>query len=140
MSRITRRSQLREAVYLILFRADYYDLQEMKDQIKDFFMDEDEFNEEETQFIAQRVLDICERLEVIDARLDEISVGWKVKRMNRSDLTALRLAFYEINYDKSIPVAAAINEAVELAKNYGTDNSGSFVNGVLAKVAADAGR
>ena len=140
MGRITRRSQLREAVFLILFRADYYSLKEMKDQIRDFFMDEDEFTEEEMQYITGRVMDICSRLETIDEKLDEISVGWKVKRMNLSDLTALRLAYYEIMYDESVPVAAAINEAVELAKNYGTDNSGSFVNGILAKVAADAGR
>ena len=116
--KINRRSQLREA----------------------FFLDEDEFTEDEIQYIADRVLNICEKLEIIDEKLDEISVGWKVRRMTRSDLTALRLAYYEINYDESVPVAAAINEAVELAKNYGTENSGSFVNGILAKVAANAGK
>ena len=140
MSRINRRSQIREVVFLLLFRADYYDEKEMKDQIRDFFMDEDEFSEEEMEYIFLRVMDICSKLETIDANLDEVSVGWKVKRMNRSDLTALRLAFYEINYDDSVPLAAAINEAVELAKSYGTENSGSFVNGILAKVAANAGK
>ena len=136
MSKITRRSQLREAVFLILFRADYYDLKEMKDQIREFFRDEDEFNEDEIQFVSQRVINICEKLDYIDEKLDEISIGWKVRRMNRSDLTALRLAYYEIFFDDEIPLAASINEAVELAKNYGTENSGSFVNGVLARVAA----
>ena len=140
MSRINRKTQIREAVFLILFRADYYDLKEMKDQIRGFFLDEDEFSEEEIQYIAARVMEICEKLEYIDEQLDKISIGWKVKRMNRSDLTALRIAYYEINYDDNVPLAAAINEAVELAKNYGTENSGSFVNGILAKVAADAGK
>jgi len=140
MGRITRRTQLREAVFLILFRADYYDQKEMIEQIRDFFTDEDEFSDEEIQYISQRVINICEKLELIDSKLDEISIGWKVRRMNRSDLTALRLAYYEIYFDEKVPVAAAINEAVELAKNYGTSTSGAFVNGVLAKAAINSGR
>ena len=138
--KITRRTQLREAAFIILFRADYYDLEEMPGQIRSFFEDEDEFSEEEKQYIAARVLNVCEKIEEIDKALDRISVGWKVRRMNHSDLTALRLAYYEIVYDDSVPDAAAINDAVEFAKNYGTDNSGSFVNGILAKVVQNAGK
>ena len=134
MYRVTRRSELREAAFIILFRADYYTPEEMRGQIREFFEGEDEFREEEKMFIAGRVLNVCEKIESIDELLDSISVGWKVRRMNRADLTALRLATYEILYDPEVPNAAAINDAVEFAKNYGTDNSGSFVNGILAKV------
>ena len=137
MGKITRRTQLRETVFLILFRADYYDITEMEDQIRSFFQDEDAFTEEEKQTVGNKVLRICEKLSDIDTGLNEISVGWKVHRMNHADLTALRLAYYEIHYDDSVPVATAINDAVEFAKNYGTDNSGSFVNGVLARVAKE---
>ena len=137
MGKITRRSQLREAVFLILFRADYYDIREMEYQIKSFFQDEDAFSEAEKQMVADKVLKICGKLPELDAMLNEISVGWKVRRMNLADLTALRLACYEICYDDTVPVPTAINDAVELAKNYGTDSSGSFVNGVLAKVAKE---
>ena len=138
MSRITRRSELRETVFLILFSADYHEYDEMPGQIKDFLADEDEFTEEEKQYIAKKVLSVCEKKDYIDSKLNEISIGWKVKRMTQADRTALRLAYYEINYDDTVPVPTAINEAVELAKNYGTDNSGSFVNGILAKVAENA--
>ena len=140
MNRITRRSELRETVFLILFSADYHDKSEMKDQIKDFFADEDEFTEEEKQYVAHKVLNVCDKIEYIDSKLNEVSIGWKVKRMTQADRTALRLAYYEIYYDDTVPVPTAINEAVELAKNYGTDNSGSFVNGILAKVAEHAGK
>lgn len=51
-----------------------------------------------------------------------------------SDLTLIRLAVYEMLYEEDVPAKVAINEAVELAKQYGTDNSPSFVNGVLAKL------
>lgn len=134
MYKVTRRSELREAAFIILFRADYYTAEEMRGQIREFFEDEDEFQDAEKEYIACKVLNVCEKLEPIDKLLDSISVGWKVRRMNRADLTALRLASYEILFDPSVPNAAAINDAVELAKNYGTDNSGSFVNGILAKV------
>ncbi|MBQ9031713.1 MAG: transcription antitermination factor NusB [Parasporobacterium sp.] len=133
--KITRKTELREAAFIILFRADYYDLAEMPGQIKSFFADEEEFNDREKQFVSERVLNVCEKIPEIDEALDRISVGWKVRRMNHADLTALRLAYYEIMYDEKVPLGAAINDAVELAKNYGTDNSGSFVNGILAKVA-----
>ena len=55
--------------------------------------------------------------------------------MSRVDLTALRLAVYELEYDKDVPTGVAINEAVELAKKFGGETSGSFVNGILGKIA-----
>ncbi|MCF0229324.1 MAG: transcription antitermination factor NusB [Parasporobacterium sp.] len=138
MAKKKSRTELREIIYLILFRADFVEPGEMAYQIRQFFIDEDEFTLEETEYVSAKVLNICNHIEEIDEKLAEYSVGWKVKRMNKSDLTALRLAYYEIFYDDTVPAGAAINEAVELAKNYGTDSSGSFVNGILAKVAADA--
>ena len=130
-----RRTELREACFLILFRADFYEnKEELTEQIQDFFDGEDGFTASEKSKVTEKVLAISEKIEEIDEALNEISVGWKTRRMTSVDLTALRLAYYEIRYDSSIPHAASINEAVELAKNYGTESSGSFVNGILARV------
>ncbi|MBQ9815640.1 MAG: transcription antitermination factor NusB [Lachnospiraceae bacterium] len=137
MDKIDRRSELREAAFLILFRADFYPPEELASQVKDFFEGEEEFTEKERQQIADKVVAVAQMIPEIDRALDEISVGWKTRRMTKVDLTILRLAYYEIKYDDKVPVSSAINEAVELAKNYGTENSGSFVNGILAKVAKD---
>ena len=134
MSRINRKSELREAAFLILFRLDFQGSAGIMDQIDDFFDGEDGFSESEKQLIAGKVLGTTGHLEEIDKLIDEVSVGWKLSRMTKVDLTALRLACYEIKYDDAVSAATAINEAVELAKNYGTENSGSFVNGILAKV------
>jgi len=134
MSRINRKSELREAAFLILFRLDFQGSTEIMDQIDDFFDGEDGFSESEKQLIAGKVLGTIDHLEEIDNLIDEVSVGWKLSRMTKVDLTALSLACYEIKYDDAVSAATAINEAVELAKNYGTENSGSFVNGILAKV------
>lgn len=129
-----RRTQLREVIFLLLFRLDFYEASELESQIKDFFEGEEEFTEDEMQYISNKVLTIAAMSEEIDNALNEVSVGWKVKRMARVDLTILRLAYFEIKFDKDVPVPTAINEAVELAKSYGEENSPSFVNGILAKV------
>ena len=71
----------------------------------------------------------------LDALIDEKSTGWKTNRMAKVDLAIIRLAVYEIKFEDDIPTKVSINEAVELAKKYGADESGSFVNGVLAKFA-----
>ena len=77
---------------------------------------------------------ITAKLPELDARIDSAAEGWKTDRMTKTDLTAIRLALYEIEYDETVPDRVAINEAVELAKKYGGDESGSFVNGVLARL------
>ncbi len=74
----------------------------------------------------------------VDATLERAAQHWKVERMASLDRDVLRLAVAELKYDPSVPVEVAINEAVELAKKYGTDESGRFVNGVLSAIAPEA--
>lgn len=76
----------------------------------------------------------------IDAELGKAAAHWSVDRMASLDRDVLRIALGELKYDPSVPVEVVINEAVELAKKYGTDDSGKFVNGVLSAFAEDAGK
>ena len=69
--------------------------------------------------------------------MNEKATGWKTSRMNKVDLAILRLAVYEIKWDDDVPVKVAINEAVELSKKFGGDESSSFVNGILGKIAKE---
>lgn len=71
----------------------------------------------------------------IDEKIEKYSIGWSKKRLSRVVLAILRLAIYEILYCKSIPVSVSINEAVELAKKYGGDGDGAFINGILGAFA-----
>ncbi len=89
---------------------------------------------EEKELIAGKAQAIAELAPQIDALLNETAKGWTTNRMGRADLAILRLAVYEMRYDDSIPVGVAINEAVELAKKYGEDESAAFINGILAKL------
>ena len=87
------------------------------------------------EYIENKIKSIEKVLEEIDAALNHASDNWKVSRMGKVEVSIMRLAVYEMKYEDDIPVSVAINEAVELAKKYGGDESAGFVNGVLAKIA-----
>ena len=129
------RHEQREQVFKLLFRDEFHTAQEMDQQVKLFFEDEElsGISEKDMEYIAQKHEKIREKLAELDKLLDEKAENWKVSRMGKVELTVLRLALYEMIYDEEVPEGAAINEAVEIAKTYGQESSGSFVNAVLAK-------
>ncbi len=94
-----------------------------------------EMTEQDAAYIEAKVRAICDRLDEIDARINACAEGWTTTRMGKAELAIIRLAVYEMMYEEEIPVAVAINEAVELAKVYGDEHGAAFVNGVLAKLA-----
>ena len=104
----------------------------MSEQLSLYFDTLEELSEKDQEYMSRKYRHVLEKLDEIDALLNETSNGWKTKRMSRVDLTALRLAVYEL---KDVPTGVAINEAVELAKRFGGETSGSFVNGILGKIA-----
>lgn len=87
------------------------------------------------EFCRSIVTGVEERIEEIDAVIGEVSEHWVVSRMPHVDRNILRIATWEILYNPEVPTSVAINEAVELAKVYGGDDSSKFVNGVLGKIA-----
>lgn len=135
------RTELREHIFRMLFRIEFNNKEEMKEQEQLYFelLDEiameNNMSEKNRDYIVNKYRDIAEKMENIDETLNESSTGWKTTRMNRVDLTILRLAVYEIKWDEDVPTAVAINEAIELAKKYSSDSSPAFINGVLAKIA-----
>lgn len=133
------RRELREQVFKMLFRVEFHDDEDMNQQIDLFFDDIDDADtkrtESDAQYIEGKFRAIAQHLEEIDAGINAVAEGWKTSRMGKVDLTLIRLAVYEIKFEEDIPTGVAINEAVELAKKYGSDGSSSFVNGILAKFA-----
>lgn len=133
------RRELREQIFLLLFRVEFNNPEEMPAQLKMFFetgsYDEDmhSFSKKDREYITEKYNHIMESLPDIDKQLSEKAENWDITRMGKVELTVLRLAVYEIEKDDSVPVSVAINEAVELAKKFGQDGSGAFVNAVLAK-------
>lgn len=130
------RRQLREQIFKLLFRVEFNSKDELEQQEAFFFADEENHaDEEENAEIGEKFGKIVERLDEIDAELNQKAKGWSTDRMGKVDLTILRLAVYEIQHDDEVPTGVAINEAVELAKKFGQDSSPAFINGVLAKFA-----
>ena len=129
------RTELREHIFRMLFRVEFNNAEEMKEQEQFYFDELEEATGKDQEYILNKYRALDEKKEEIDKFLNEVTEGWKTSRMNRVDLTILRLATYEIKWDEDVPTGVAINEAVELAKKYSSDDGPAFVNGVLAKVA-----
>ncbi len=130
-----KRSELREHLFLMLFRKDFHEMDELKEQAQFYLETLEEPKEKDMEYLEKRFTDVLQYVNEIDSMIEEASKGWQLKRIGKIELTIMRLAVYEIKYDEEIPTGVAINEAVELAKKFGEDNSGSFVNGILAKIA-----
>lgn len=128
------RREQRESIFQLLFMTEFNDGEAMNEQQTLYLEGIEELKEKDRKYIQEKFQKINENIPVLDERLNETSKGWKTTRMNKVDLTILRLAFYEIIFDEDVPQGVAINEAVELAKKFGGNESSSFVNGVLARL------
>ena len=91
-------------------------------------------------FAERLVAGVVEHRGIIDERISSASRNWRVERMGRVDRNVLRLAVYEMTLGRDVPPKVALNEAIEIAKRYGAQETPAFVNGVLDRVLADLGR
>ena len=114
-----KRTEQREHIFKLIFGADFNEESEQGTQTELYLEQIEGATEKDMQYISQ----------------NEHTTGWKTGRMNKVDLTILRLAVYEMKWDEDVPTGVAINEAVNLAKKYSSEDGASFVNGVLAKLA-----
>ncbi len=140
----------REHCFKMLFDMDFYPETEKKEQIDLYFeqIREDEFDSKGEPKILhevvfdefdkveakERVEDCNTHLEEIDTKLKAAIEGWNFDRLPKIEKAILRLAYYEMKYVDSIPEAVAINEAINLAKKFGGDDSSSFINAILGKL------
>ena len=131
-----KRSSLREQIFKLLFRVEFNSIDEMPEQ-EDLFFDSGDLivTQKDRDYITVKLRDIVAHMPELDERLTGKMRGWTIERVGRVELAILRLAVYEIEFDDEVPAGVAISEAVELAKKFGDENAGSFVNGVLAKFA-----
>ena len=98
-----------------------------------------EIEQDNFSFAKKLIIGVASNLEYINSRLSQASSHWTVQRMSRVDRNILRLACFEMILMGDIPINVSINEAIELAKAYGSDTSPTFVNGVLDHIARSLG-
>ncbi|MBE5927572.1 MAG: transcription antitermination factor NusB [Lachnospiraceae bacterium] len=129
------RTELREKTFMLLFRNDFHDGDEMPEQVELYFETQGITIEgKDREYVENKVKDIILHMSELDKDIDNASESWELNRIDKVSLTILRLAYYEIKYEEDVPEGVAINEAVELAKKFGQDDSSAFVNGVLGKL------
>lgn len=129
------RHELREHVFLLVFRIDFHSYEDMPEQVRLYFEALDEPAEDaDAAYIEEKSTAVFSKIEELDAKINEKAESWNTDRMGRVELAIIRLALYEVMFDDSVPTGVAIDEAVELAKKYGQDGSSAFVNGVLSKL------
>lgn len=126
------RKASREVAMKLLYQLDIQK-EDREDQITNA-VEENGLEAGDKKYVLDIVNGTYKNLDIIDKSIEESTSGWTLSRISKVDLAILRLAVYEIKYRQDIPVNVSINEAVELAKKYSGDESGSFVNGVLGKV------
>lgn len=132
----------REYAIQFLFSLDFNKTDDVESQLEEFLLHSQEHREEEESALNENsksfTLDVVkgtmEHIAEIDELIEFHTTGWKMERIAKVDLAIIRLAIYEIVFNNEIPDSVAANEAIELAKKYSTEESGSFVNGVLGKI------
>lgn len=104
------------------------------DKALEHVLEDEEFSAKGKQFVIEIVNGVTENIQEIDQKIAHNLIQWDIKRIPNVDRNILRQAVYELIYREDIPDSVSINEAIELAKIFGTDDSPKFINGVLDKV------
>jgi len=131
------RKREREQAFEILYEKSFHPETEMEEILR---VNIDNGLIEDNAYVNAIVTKAWDKLFDIDELIECHSIGWKVKRISKVALAALRLAICEILFFEEIPTAVSINEAVELCKKYGTQEDAPFVNGILGTLARSTGK
>lgn len=100
----------------------------------DLFMENHEFQGDEVDYIKRTVPDILDKLDLVDETIEKNLKGWTMARLAKVDRQILRIAVYEFHYKDDIPEEVSINEAVEIARLYSSDEAPKFINGILGTI------
>lgn len=129
---MNRRLQ-REHIFKIIFSYEF-DIKEFTRNMEYYISEIETDDIESLNYIREKAIKIISVIDDIDKRINEKTTDWTTSRIAKVEVAIIRLAVYEVFYDNDVPDSVAINEAVEIAKKYGGENSPSFVNGVLANI------
>lgn len=132
------RKYARESTMKLLYQMEIN--LDFSDRIVDIFFEHNSFDTGERAYIEDAIKTIVENLGEVDNHIKSYIEGWQIHRLAKVDLSILRIAIYEIIYRKDIPVEVSINEAIEIAKKYSTDESSKFINGILGSFVRERDR
>lgn len=128
------RTEMREQAFKLIYSLEIQKKEDLEEAINLYIESNEITNKNAIEYIKDAIFGIEQNKEEIISNIEKnLKKDWKIERISKIDLSILKLAIYEIKYTE-VPYKVVINEAVELAKKYGEDNSRNFVNGVLASI------
>ncbi len=144
--RLETRSNTRNHVFNLVFQLEFFDISETKEILNKYYeileaeeelekRKDENFNSLKINksIIENQLFGLIDKLPDVDEKIKACSEGWEISRIDKVDLAILRLAIYEMLFD-DVPTKVAINEAIELAKEYSSEKSYRFINAVLGKI------
>lgn len=133
------RTEIRELAFQLIYSLEIQNKEDLQEKI-DLYLEDNEIEDNSArEYIIDAVNGINENeAEIVEIIKSILAEKWTIERISKINLSILKLAIYEMKY-KEIPFKAEINEAIELAKKYGDESSGKFINGALAKAVKELG-
>ena len=128
MSRKASREVVMKLLYQTEIQKDDYEWQ------IDYVLNSKHFDIKDIEYIKDVIWGVLKNKTEIDELIEKHAIGWKLNRISKVDLAILRVGIYEILFRNDIPYNVSVNEAVEMAKKYSTEEAGSFINGILSKI------
>ena len=133
------RTEIRELAFQLIYSLEIQNKEDLQEKI-DLYLEDNQIEDNSArEYIIDAVNGIKENeAEIVEIIKSILAEKWTIERISKINLSILKLAIYEMKY-KEIPFKAEINEAIELAKKYGDESSGKFINGALAKAVKELG-
>lgn len=130
-----KRRETRQIILQILFQMDITKT-EPKEAIE-YMLEENEISEDELSFVKEIVYGTSENIAKLDKEISKYIKGWTINRLSNVDRSILRMSTYELLLAKNVPIKVVLNEAIELAKIFGSNESSKFINGILGSIVKD---
>jgi N utilization substance protein B len=124
-----KRREAREKALFYLYQSDL-----LKIDVAELIQNDLKYKKEIDQFTLKLINGVKNNLDLLNEIINKYSTNWQMDRMSILDRNMLRIALYELIYEQEIPLKVTINEAIEISKKYGDEESGKFINGILGKV------
>jgi len=132
------REQSLQFLYQIELKYDSFDISNLNHELREFWFNRDKpVDNDILEFSNVINMGTMENRENIDKLISKYSENWKIGRISKIDKQILRMAIFELIYSHDVPKSVVINEAIEIAKKYGSEESSSFINGILDRIKND---
>lgn len=121
-------------LYMLEMQTRFEEMGDFEHTVNNFLRENRALTESVEQYVRFLIKGVIKHLKEIDKKIEEVTINWKLTRINRIDRNILRMAVFEMLFGNDVPPQVAIDEAIEIAKKFSCQESGAFINGVLDQI------